>query len=510
MSPLNTSSYAYRLRLASRIGQLRALIVCVLLLILVTVLARFQPVPQPTAVGHKANMWNRFSRPLERSHRVIAPGGRAFIPCITVIKGSAGKFVFALGGSGILYTADGGQNWQARSVQPSQQINGIFFTDEYTGWTAGGDASGATILRTTDGGRSWQEQKIHIPNQTLGPLFSVAFANAQTGWAVGWNGVILNTTDGGQSWQKQSSGTTESLFSVALTDAQTGWAVGDGTMLHTSDGGQHWNPQEIGSKESNLSYLLYSVSFLDGQTGWAMDSERTLLHTADGGLHWQAQIVLGDYQPHAAAFVNQQTAWGVDDNGFVLHTVDGGVTWDEPSYQRLFAPWYYVAVLLLALSMLWFSLPLPELEEESIDAFARADKPIERLEEDSLGYSSQVRRLSRFIHNPKSEPPLVFSVQAPWGMGKSSVMRMLDAKLEDDNAAVTVWFNAWHHQNEDQMLAYLFGGDPVPGRTLMVQRYRHFLQANPVTHSAFLFTAALHHDVGDCVLVGPCQSRWSR
>jgi hypothetical protein len=40
-------------------------------------------------------------------------------------------------------------------------------------------------------------------------------------------------------------------------------------------------------------------------------------------------------------------------------------------------------------------------------------------------------------------------------MGKSSVMRMLESDLRDNRAAVTVWFNAWHHQKEDQLLAYL-------------------------------------------------------
>lgn len=34
-------------------------------------------------------------------------------------------------------------------------------------------------------------------------------------------------------------------------------------------------------------------------------------------------------------------------------------------------------------------------------------------------------------------------------------MRMLESELKTHRAAVTVWFNAWHHQKEVQLLACL-------------------------------------------------------
>jgi hypothetical protein len=40
-------------------------------------------------------------------------------------------------------------------------------------------------------------------------------------------------------------------------------------------------------------------------------------------------------------------------------------------------------------------------------------------------------------------------------MGKTSVMRMLESDLKRNRAAVCVWFNAWHYQREDLLLAYL-------------------------------------------------------
>jgi hypothetical protein len=90
-----------------------------------------------------------------------------------------------------------------------------------------------------------------------------------------------------------------------------------------------------------------------------------------------------------------------------------------------------------------------------IEDMANADSPVAQLKYDALGYKPLVTRLLRFIQNPRTKPPLVLAIQAQWGMGKSSVMEMLQTELNDKKAAVSVWFNAWHHQKEDQLLAFL-------------------------------------------------------
>jgi hypothetical protein len=92
---------------------------------------------------------------------------------------------------------------------------------------------------------------------------------------------------------------------------------------------------------------------------------------------------------------------------------------------------------------------------EEIESIVTADAPVESLAGDRLGQRSLVKRLSGLLMNPNTQPPLVITLQAPWGMGKSSVMRMMQSHLETECRATTVWFNAWHHQKEDQLLAYL-------------------------------------------------------
>ena len=116
-------------------------------------------------------------------------------------------------------------------------------------------------------------------------LNDVYFADNQTGWAVGDNGIIVNTTDGGQTWLPQASGTTEILRAVFFIDANTGWAVGGSlnkNMLKTTDGGSNW--QSIAA--SNIyTNLMYDIAFFDANTGWIVTMD-SIYMTSDGGTTW--------------------------------------------------------------------------------------------------------------------------------------------------------------------------------------------------------------------------------
>ena len=62
--------------------------------------------------------------------------------------------------------------------------------------------------------------------------------------------------------------------------------------------------------------------------------------------------------------------------------------------------------------------------------------------------------LSRFLRNENTIPPLTVAVTGPWGTGKSSLMNLAKADLEEYGFR-PVWFNAWHHQKEEHLLASL-------------------------------------------------------
>ena len=115
---------------------------------------------------------------------------------------------------------------------------------------------------------------------------SVYFANANTGYAAGYNMTILKTTNGGSSWTIVNSGTQGGLNCVYFTDANTGYASGGyldvflniwGIILRTTDGGLSWIPVNSG----NFSWL-YSVHFPESNTGYSVGLYGTIIKTTDG------------------------------------------------------------------------------------------------------------------------------------------------------------------------------------------------------------------------------------
>lgn len=113
--------------------------------------------------------------------------------------------------------------------------------------------------------------------------------------------------------------------------------------------------------------------------------------------------------------------------------------------------------------------------------------------DDKLGYSLYARAIVEFIHSEKTNAPLTIGILAPWGQGKTTLMRMIqerlkekanqqikqseDKKTEDQKAASfkdlwnwvngkvridvvklrypTVWFNAWKYQSSEELWAGL-------------------------------------------------------
>lgn len=117
--------------------------------------------------------------------------------------------------------------------------------------------------------------------------------------------------------------------------------------------------------------------------------------------------------------------------------------------------------------------------------------------EDRLDYALYARAIAEFIQHPDTNPPLVIGVQGPWGQGKTSLMRMVQDRLDPGHADLvkrrgpmaeagfdgpseltfgdlrdsldgdieigasrpaeirSVWFNAWKYQSSETLWAGL-------------------------------------------------------
>lgn len=80
------------------------------------------------------------------------------------------------------------------------------------------------------------------------------------------------------------------------------------------------------------------------------------------------------------------------------------------------------------------------------------DEPVTDPASDLLGTGRAARQLARMLHDSRSSTPFTLAVDAGWGMGKSSLMRLVKKELEQEYKDVeTVWYNAWTSTGADAL-----------------------------------------------------------
>ncbi|WP_167538566.1 P-loop NTPase fold protein [Streptomyces albofaciens] len=79
------------------------------------------------------------------------------------------------------------------------------------------------------------------------------------------------------------------------------------------------------------------------------------------------------------------------------------------------------------------------------------DEPVDSAGGDLLGAGRAARQLADLLIASRSATPFTLAVDAGWGMGKSSLMRLVDAELTTAPEVHTVWYNAWTSTGADAL-----------------------------------------------------------
>jgi hypothetical protein len=166
---------------------------------------------------------------------------------------------------------------------------------------------------------------------------------------------------------------------------------------------------------------------------------------------------------------------------------------------------------------------LRKIVSDSVSTHALSDKYTTR---DYLGYAEYAHAICNFLKDVKTNPPLTISIQAPWGGGKTSLMRMIQKELDPieandaenpfetevngllvsdfltelrsfktspkslfESAKIdlgpsgtfpTIWFNAWVYQSDTQVWAGI--GEAIIkgllGRLSLLDREKFLLRLN--------------------------------
>ncbi|MEM1114378.1 MAG: P-loop NTPase fold protein, partial [Pseudomonadota bacterium] len=135
------------------------------------------------------------------------------------------------------------------------------------------------------------------------------------------------------------------------------------------------------------------------------------------------------------------------------------------------AAWWSLLAILAAFLVLVFNRRNSESDEDEPDIYKTSarqvdttpgdisevgvtDAALEDPSKDLIGTSRLAKSLSLFLSHQKTEPPLTLAITGSWGSGKSSIMGMLKRYLTDARHR-PVWFNVWHHQDEEHFFGAL-------------------------------------------------------
>jgi photosystem II stability/assembly factor-like uncharacterized protein len=162
---------------------------------------------------------------------------------------------------------------------------------------------------------------------------SFYFADQNTGWVVGSNGIILKTVNGGDNWTEQNSGTNVTLYTITGLNQNTLFVGGGSrTLLKSTDGGTTWTsytldiipePNAFIAKikvfDQNLMYVLAVYSTTVGR----------IYKTTDGGNSWTQLYANTTNNLNDFDFASPNVGVAVGRNvGTLFYTTDG-TNWNQ-------------------------------------------------------------------------------------------------------------------------------------------------------------------------------------
>ncbi|MDA2180097.1 P-loop NTPase fold protein [Bacillus cereus] len=84
------------------------------------------------------------------------------------------------------------------------------------------------------------------------------------------------------------------------------------------------------------------------------------------------------------------------------------------------------------------------------------DTPINVAAEDKLERSHFTDRLTNIINTRMEKESIVIGLYGKWGTGKTSVLNLMKQRIKKENDVITISFNPWYFENEEQLVLQFF------------------------------------------------------
>ncbi|HEY8375162.1 MAG TPA: YCF48-related protein [Nannocystis sp.] len=180
-------------------------------------------------------------------------------------------------------------------------------------WAVGEDA---TMIRVTPDG-----DVAFYPLETEGDLLAIACKGAQTGLAVGVDGVVLRTEDSGATWTQIDVGTRATLRAVILSGAPPAYIAGSDIVLRSDDEGRSFTP--VPDAEGEWTAVTTTAK---GDKAWLANAAGEIWRLEGEAL---TPVFLNSEGPLSGIAATPDGAHlvAVGAGGLVLRSDDGGTQW---------------------------------------------------------------------------------------------------------------------------------------------------------------------------------------
>lgn len=207
----------------------------------------------------------------------------------------------------MLKTTDAGENWT--SIDLTETMNGIidcYFFDSDRGVIIGNTPSSnffqgkAIILYTEDGGQNWETKYISDRKGTLGwkicfPTDSIGYVSTESG--ANDSVFVMKTIDKGVTWSEHLVVGSDTWFQgIGFIDENTGWVGADETYT-TTDGGMTWDTTSFVLNFNRFRQVNETVAYAVGKEVWKY-TDSTKVVTSINNLDKPTYNILGQNYPN--------------------------------------------------------------------------------------------------------------------------------------------------------------------------------------------------------------------
>jgi len=247
-----------------------------------------------------------------------------------------GSTVVAVGKNGwVVRSLDSGANWTEENPAAGPDLNrsvATFIDNAIVIAVGKKDGSAFTVFRSTDSGDNWtQLGNPNVPTSGGKDLNAVAFSGdigVAVGDKTGGNFTFLRTTDKGLNWTLITLAGGNDLYAVAFITPLDVVAVGKaGLAVYSSDAGATWTKVAPDPSAANLNYITFNgnnVVAAGTQSGGF-----NLIYSQDKGVTWNTATVNGGAANNINALASSSSIMAaVGNGGTILESTDAGANWD--------------------------------------------------------------------------------------------------------------------------------------------------------------------------------------